>query len=164
MPWCHLFLMMPIFGLAVFLVLPVGAAAPIYLMISAISLLIYTKLVKALHAPVAVGREGMIGGEALAASSLHPKGVVRYRGALWTATCSKAVSPGERVRILAVDRTSLAVEACREGRRIGPDRHPQGDPVSTAPHSASHCRTSAVERVWVHRKRRHTWPRKTLTT
>ena len=54
--------MMPLFGLAAFLFLPWAVALPLYLAISAVSLLIYAKIMKAQRAPVATGREGMIGG------------------------------------------------------------------------------------------------------
>jgi len=87
MPWCHLFLMMPLFGLGAFVFLPLTTALPLYLAISAISLLIYTKILKAQRAPVATGREGMIGEEAQVVSELAPKGkgLINYRGELWEA-------------------------------------------------------------------------------
>jgi membrane protein implicated in regulation of membrane protease activity len=114
MPWCPLFLVTPLFGLALFLALPVGAAMPAYLLLSGFSLLIYSKIVQALHAPVTVGRAGRIGRKALATSSLRPKGLVRYRGELWTAIWKEPVRSGKQVRIVAVDRASPFVEGDRE--------------------------------------------------
>lgn len=153
MPWCHLFLMMPIFGLAVFFVLPIEAAVPIYLTISAIGLLVYAKIVKALHAPVAVGREGMIGKDALVASNLQPKGLIRYRGELWTAIGKEPVRSGERVRIVAVNRNALLVERCRERAAAAKGANQRPDPacVRHDPHlmgglqcTASHSRTKGA--------------------
>ncbi len=103
MPWCHLFLMMPLFGLAAFVFLPLATALPLYLAISAISLLIYAKIVKAMHAPVATGREGMIGQEALVISEVNPKGLINYRGELWKATSKEGFRPGEQVRIIDLE-------------------------------------------------------------
>jgi len=164
MPWCHLFLMTPLFGLAVFLVLPIAAAMPVYLLLSAISLFIYAKIMRALGAPVAVGREGLVGREALVASNLHPKGLVRYRGELWTATCKRTASPGDRVRIVAVHRNTLLVEPCPEGRdlELADDSH--GDPDVRVCGRAACRGTSPARQAREHRDRRHAWRSKILTT
>lgn len=114
MPWCHLFLMMPLFGLAAFVFLPLATALPLYLAISAISLLIYAKIVKAMRAPVATGREGMIGQEALVVSELAPKGLINYRGELWKAISKEGFRPGERVRIVNLEGVRAVVEKLDE--------------------------------------------------
>ncbi len=94
MPWCHLFLMMPLFSLAAFVFLPWATALPLYLVISVASLLIYTKIIKALHAPVATGREGMIGREAL----IILEKLINYHSELWEASSQEELRPGERVQ------------------------------------------------------------------
>lgn len=124
MPWCHLFLMMPLFGLAAFIFLPLATALPLYLVVSAISLLIYAKIMKALHAPVATGREGMIGEEALVVSELAPRGLINYRGELWKAVSQERFRPGERVRIIEVEGVRAIVARPDEGVSSGNrDRH-----------------------------------------
>jgi membrane-bound serine protease (ClpP class) len=124
MPWCHLFLMMPLFGLAAFVFLPLAAALPLYLTISAISLLIYAKIMKAMHAPVATGREGMIGKEALVVSEVNPEGLINYRGELWKASSKEGFHPGERVRIVTVEGVRAVVEKLDEEASNDGDRCP----------------------------------------
>ncbi len=123
MPWCHLFLMMPLFGLGVFLVLPIAAAVPVYLIISTISLFIYAKIVKALHAPVATGHEHMIGKQALVVSALKPAGLINYRGELWTAISKEPLRPGDPVRIVSVHRTQVHVENDSRPDAVTPQPH-----------------------------------------
>ena len=133
MPWCHLFLMMPLFGLALFVFLPWWTALPLYLLISVVSLLIYTKIIKALHAPVATGREGMIGKEAEVVSAVAPhgahesRGLISYHGELWGATSEERFRPGERVRIIGVEGTQAIVSGLdRDGEGVsgnGRQRH-----------------------------------------
>jgi len=65
----------------------------LYLAVSAISLLIYAKIIKALHAPVATGHEGMIGKEARVVSELAPKGLTNYRGELWGRSPRRGFAP-----------------------------------------------------------------------
>lgn len=123
MPWCHLFLMMPVFGLAAFVLLPWATALPLYLVVSALSLLIYAKIMKALHAPVATGPEGMIGKEALVVYELAPKGLISYRGELWEAVSQERFRPGEWVRIVGVEGVRASVGRPDEEGSDGGDRH-----------------------------------------
>jgi membrane-bound serine protease (ClpP class) len=107
--------MMPLFGLTAFVLLPWATALPLYLVISAISLLIYTKIMKAQRAPVATGREGMIGKEAQVVSELAPKGLISYRGELWEAISRERFRRGERVRIVELEGMRAVVGRADEG-------------------------------------------------
>jgi phosphatidylethanolamine/phosphatidyl-N-methylethanolamine N-methyltransferase len=109
MPWCHVLLSMPVTGLTVFLFLPVPVAAPIYLVISAGSLFVYSKILQAMHRPVATGREGMIGREALVTSANGHAGVVRWRGELWKACSAGVLHSGDHVRIAGFRGLQLMV-------------------------------------------------------
>ena len=114
MPWCHLFLMMPLFGLAAFVFLPLATALPLYLVVSALSLLIYAKIIKALHAPVTTGREGMVGQEAVVVSER----LINYRGELWEASSQGELRPGERVRIVELEGMRAVVARPDEEKEV----------------------------------------------
>jgi len=109
--------MMPLFGLAAFLFLPWAAALPLYLVISAVSLLIYAQIMRAQRAPVATGREGMIGREAQVVSDK----LINYRGELWEAVSQEELHPGERVRIVDLEGMRAVVA------RPADDERSEGD-------------------------------------
>lgn len=57
---CHILLSMPVLALAVFWVRPLATALPIYLVILVLSTWLYVPTLRAMHAPVQLGREGML--------------------------------------------------------------------------------------------------------
>ena len=60
---------------------------------------------------VVTGREGLLGQLAAVRNRLGPEGYVLVEGELWRArSTGRAVEPGERVRVLAVDGLELTVE------------------------------------------------------
>ena len=61
---CHLVLLMPVFGLAVFFLLPLPYAAAIYLLILIATALLYRAVVKAMCRRVVTGTEAMLGASA----------------------------------------------------------------------------------------------------
>lgn len=115
--WCHLLLIMPVAGLGLFAVLPLSIALPAYLVLTAISLLIYWSIMRAMHRPVTTGPEGMIGARAEAVTDLSPTGRVRYHGELWQAIAGRPIPAGARVTIVSVDGMRVRVQPGRQYHR-----------------------------------------------
>lgn len=59
--WCHVLLIMPLLGLGLFALLPWPVALPSYLVLVAVSLALYVKVIQAMRQPVRTGREAMLG-------------------------------------------------------------------------------------------------------
>lgn len=101
--WCHVLLLMPIFGLALFLLLPMPMALPLYLGLAAASGALYYKVAQAMHVPVVTGPESMLGRRARAVTAINDQGQIRYHGEVWTAVAQEPVGPGEDVIIERVE-------------------------------------------------------------
>lgn len=112
---CHLVLALPVLGLALFFVLPLPVALPLYLVVAAVSAVMYTAILRALRLPPATGLESMAGAPAHVAESLTPEGVIRYQGELWRAAADETIERGARVRIARVERRpeGMTVVVCR---------------------------------------------------
>ncbi|MBW2094057.1 MAG: NfeD family protein [Deltaproteobacteria bacterium] len=82
---CHLVLLLPLFALPVFWVLPFQAALPLYLGILAISLFLYFKIFKAMMSPVRTGQEAMLGKTAVVIEDIDPEGKIEYASKIWDA-------------------------------------------------------------------------------
>jgi membrane-bound serine protease (ClpP class) len=115
--WCHLLLIMPVAGLGLFAVLPLPIALPAYLVLTAISLLVYWSIMRAMHRPITTGPEGMIGARAEAMTDLSPTGRVRYQGELWQAVAGQPIPAGSRVTIVSVDGMRVQVQPTRQHHR-----------------------------------------------
>ncbi len=101
---CHVLLGLPILGLVLFAVLPFSVALPLYLVVVAISALMYTAIWRALRLPPVTGLEAMSGGRAHVVETLRPAGVIRYSGELWRAVADELIAPGIPVWIARVER------------------------------------------------------------
>ena len=119
--WCHLLLLLPLIGLGLFVILPLPIALPAYLVLVAISLLVYRSTLQAMHRPVVTGKEAMVGATAVAETNLSPTGWVRYRGELWQAVADEPIPAGSRVVIEAVDRIRVRVKRLGESLPTMPD-------------------------------------------
>src|SRR5665811_1463183 len=82
---CHLVLLMPVFGLAVFFVLSLPVALVVYLAILGVSILLYKAVIDAMSRRVVTGREAMLGTVASVKRVKSGRVVVCLRGELWTA-------------------------------------------------------------------------------
>lgn len=60
--------------------------------------------------PIKVGREAMIGEVGTAVTAIDPKGMVRVRGELWTASSKERIRKGEEVVVVDVKGMELIVE------------------------------------------------------
>ncbi len=92
---------------------PVEMTGPIIIaIICAVAFIIFViyAIVKAQKRKLATGIEDMIGKEAIAQTTLNPKGMVLAEGELWTAIAgSDKIEPGEEVIITKVNGLKLWV-------------------------------------------------------
>ncbi len=84
---------------------------PVTLGMSAIILFLVGLAVQALRLPATTGSDGMIGKIGRAITAIQPgiAGSVQTHGEIWTATSSEPVSPGDAVRVTAVEGLRLTV-------------------------------------------------------
>ena len=85
----------------------IGLALPF----SAITVLLLSLVVRARHNKVVTGAEAMIGTLGSAVTELAPEGKVLVRGEYWDAAAARPIAPGARVRVTAIDKLKLTVEA-----------------------------------------------------
>jgi membrane-bound serine protease (ClpP class) len=109
--WCHLLLMSPVIGLGLFLILPWPIALPLYLVIVAFSIFLYTKIIQSMHRPVVTGRESLLGRVA----EVGPRGKLKVAGERWLITHPEGLAPGQQVRIVGFRGLRLEVQSVDEG-------------------------------------------------
>lgn len=87
---CHLILLMPLFGLGLFLVLPLELAIPSYLLVLVATAWLFYKVVQAMKQPVSAGREALVGQEVEVVLTIDTPSLAQYLvrqgGELWSAT------------------------------------------------------------------------------
>ena len=113
---CHLVLLMPIFGLILFWLLPMSEALPIYLVILVVSGALYFVLMRALHRPVATGDEGLLGKSVSVVDMHGHDGQVRINGTTWHAVSDDDLENGDRARVVSVDGLTLTVKRIPQTR------------------------------------------------
>jgi len=106
---CHLVLMMPIFGLAVFWFWPLAVAGPIYVVIVFFSVLLYLAIMRAMKRTVQTGCEGMVHEKAEVLKHLNPEGLVLVHGEIWKAVSTDFLGKGELAEVLGVDGLTVRV-------------------------------------------------------
>lgn len=109
--WCHLLLVSPIIGLGLFLILPWTAALPLYLVILALSLFLYAKIMQSMRRPVTTGQEALLGQIA----EIGPEGSLKVAGERWLIARPEGLAPGQRVRIVGLSGLHLEVQRLDEG-------------------------------------------------
>lgn len=97
-------LLLPVVGLALFLVLPLREALPLYITSAGFAVYARVAIARTVRFPPQTGLESMAGREAVATTALRPAGYVRYRGEVWHAVADRPVEPGARVQIVRVER------------------------------------------------------------
>lgn len=106
---CHIILVVPLLGLALFAFLPVSQALMLYLPVLLVCAIFYWVIWRDARRPVTLGAEGMIGGMAQV-MQIEARGVkVFYRGEMWDAICVEPVSRDEKVEITGMERMKLIV-------------------------------------------------------
>ena len=109
----HVVILLPILGIAVFWLMPVGFAIPGYLVILLLCGLVYWATIRAMRKRPVTGRESLVGDTARVVSELGPEDRVQYeveaQGALWSANSPDVLKRGKTVHIMAVDGLTLTV-------------------------------------------------------
>lgn len=83
-----------------------------------------TLVIRAHRRQVSTGNEGMVGRVAQARGAINQRGKVFVHGELWDAESAVPVSPGEEVRVIAVEGMRLQVEPLRS-KESNPGRTPE---------------------------------------
>ncbi len=120
---CHLILLMPVLGLPLFWLLPLGYALPINVVIWLISAFLYRLIHRAMMKPIQDGFQSLIGTEAEVVSKRalahSARYLVRTQGELWSAYSADAPEIGEWVNIVAVKGVGVVVERAEPVSRPG---------------------------------------------
>lgn len=110
---CHLVLLMPVFGLALFPILPWPVAAPTYLMVVAASVLVYYKAYQVMKQPIQVGREALVGKAVEVVAVVDTPSLARYLvregGELWSASSSCQLRRGDKAVVKRLEGTHLVL-------------------------------------------------------
>ncbi len=109
--WCHLLLLSPVIGLGLFLIFPWTTALPLYLVILALSLFLYVKIMQSMRQPVTTGQEALLGQIA----EIGPEGSLKVTGERWLIAQPEGLRPGQRVRIVGFSGLRLEVQLLDEG-------------------------------------------------
>ena len=110
--WCHFLLLSPVTGLGLFLLLPWTVALPLYLVILALSLFLYAKIMQSMRQPVTTGQEALLGQVA----EIGPAGSLKVTGERWLIAQPEGLTPGQRVRIIGFSGLRLKVQPLDEGQ------------------------------------------------
>ncbi len=111
---CHLILLLPVLGLPLFWLLPLGYALPSYIVLVLISAFFYWLIMREMKKPMQDGFQSLIGTQAKVVSKLMSDGsakyLVRSQGELWSAHTRDTIEVGEQVNIVAVKGIGIVVE------------------------------------------------------
>ncbi len=105
----HLFLLLTLVGLSLFLFLPWPLALAACVPLVILSFVGYSIGSQAGHRPVVTGKKAMLGDEAVVLAVSDGKTEVAYQGEIWRAVSSWELHQGDRVIILEVDGLTLTV-------------------------------------------------------
>jgi membrane protein implicated in regulation of membrane protease activity len=110
----HLILLLPLIGIIVFWLMPLGIAIPVYVGILLISGLMYWAILRSIKKTPTTGASGLVGAKARVVSKMGPSEEAQYLveadGELWSANSPDMVGIGETVRIIGVDGIRLVVK------------------------------------------------------
>ena len=103
----HLLLLLPVFALVLFYLLPWPLALTLYLPILIGSLFAYGKAIQAQRLPRTTGEESMVGKRAVAIRSGEGMVEIMFQGEIWHALSSEPLQEGQEVVIEKVDGLTL---------------------------------------------------------
>ena len=109
---CHLVFLIPLAGIPLFWLLPLGYALPINILLWIASGLLGYKVIKAMMLSPKDGFKGLIGTEAMVVSMVnrsYGQYLVKAGHELWTARSTETLRPGERVEVTTTDGIKLVV-------------------------------------------------------
>jgi membrane protein implicated in regulation of membrane protease activity len=106
-------LSLPLIGIVVFWLMPLPMAILVYLLILAVSGVLYWIMARAMKKRPRYGVEALINAEARVVTGLGPDAdaqyLVKVRGELWRANSHDDLKLGETVKILSVNGLTLTV-------------------------------------------------------
>ncbi len=123
---CHMVVLIPLAGIPLFWLLPLGYALPINVVLWLVTGVLGYKVVSAMRMPTQDGFKSLIGGEARVVSTVSPSRqyLVKVEGELWTARCAEALQPGDTVRVTDSEGIKLVVRGKSEDVEVkGNERH-----------------------------------------
>ncbi len=114
---------MPVLGLPLFWLLPLGYALPVNIALWLLAAFLYWLIRKAMRRPVQDGFRSLIGTEAEVVSKQETghsaKYLVRAQGELWSAYSTDALDIGEQVSIVAVKGIGVVIERAESSSHPG---------------------------------------------
>jgi membrane protein implicated in regulation of membrane protease activity len=120
----HLILMLPLIGIVVFWLMPLGSAIAAYLGIVLVSGLMYWAILRAIRKKPITGASGLVGARARIVSKLGTSDEAQYMveadGELWSANSPDTLEPGEIVSIVRVDGIRLLVRHFASPQKSSP--------------------------------------------
>ena len=140
---CHLVLLMPLFGIPLFWLLPLGYALPANIALWLIAAFLYWLIRKAMRKPIQDGFRSLIGTEAEVVSKRAPTHSAKYlvraqgEGELWSAYSTDVLKIGEQVNIVAVKGIGVVVERAESGSHPGETGNAKT--ASEAKGNGGHC-------------------------
>ncbi|NIR28988.1 MAG: hypothetical protein GWN84_06670 [Gammaproteobacteria bacterium] len=107
---CHLILLLPVLGLAIFWMAPLPVAGPVYAIVLLLSVWLYGLIMRSMRQPVETGVERLRQevGEVVATGGRTL--TVRVQNELWRAKCNQTLERGDRVKVADVEGLTLRVE------------------------------------------------------
>ena len=110
----HLILLLPLIGIIVFWLMPLGIAIPVYVGILLISGLMYWAILRSIKKTPTTGASGLVGAKTRVVSKLGPSEEAQYLveadGELWSANSPDMLGPGDIVIITDVEGIRLTVK------------------------------------------------------
>jgi len=129
---CHIALLLPVLALPVFWILPLAVSVPVYAVVVIIAGLVYWYAMLAMRRPVETGVEGMIGATGKVVESHGASLVLRIGGEIWSGRSATALSKGERVEVIAMERLVLVVKRLDAPAPSSPDTQTPSPPHRVA--------------------------------
>lgn len=108
---CHIILMMPGIGLAVFWLLPFSQALLAYVLIVIFSALTYVIIMKAMKTSPQTGKESLMHDLVEVIEPINHIGYVRVHGELWKAESYQPLKKGEVAEIIGINGLTLKIRS-----------------------------------------------------
>lgn len=116
---CHLLLLMPLLGLALFWIWPLAIAAPVYAVILALSVWLYRLIIRSMHKPLMLGRASLLHKHGVVVDAGRGELRVRVLSEVWQAHSDQPLHPGDPVEVVGTEGLVLEVSGTHsrhEGR------------------------------------------------
>lgn len=112
---CHLPLLLPILGLAVYWFWPVSTATFIYIPILMLSAWLYYYVIKAMRRPVVSGMESILHSTGEVISNDNNTLRVRVQSEIWNAESTDDLQPRDHIEVIGAKGLQLKVRAIKNG-------------------------------------------------